>query len=513
MVEGVSKSAVFCCNHVSQSEIPSGVIKEIEYPRQLLLAAVVQLNRIVRCTEPLIELRGAGLFLSIHLQSCLKNDNTHSIQFDREGCRIIIDDSLFMQGKPNVIYVTYHEDHYVTLFLNGTLLEFAEARGKMPSLSKAGTIGYGMSSRGKQMNNVAQFYELIIGKRILSFSERYKLHNYWKDKYGLVFYPYPIFQYYNSIIQDPRASIRDPSEILHIGSRYYVYFTYANKEMNGFRGSIYVSSCADMNNPSNPMNWSLPKEVIPKGNPRIDHDGTGCFTPDCFYDGSRVFVFYTGLNSSHPRGFPQWGNVKEPEHIMVAQSMWPDGGFIKTPKHTLLSVESRTLSYNEAIVPGGYETLGEKKLYDVSLIDHGQCWVMDDGERRYYYKGGGGTEEHPGAVCLVRDLDENWLNGYRHSPEPIICEDSHMEGILITRTEDKLFLQLQIFGQGLEWITYTSPANDGIHWKYIGGAYRPKLDNDYPLSIGVDSVINPHWGVGQFLCKNERVVLGYLKIL
>jgi len=48
--------------------------------------------------------------------------------------------------------------------------------------------------------------------------------------------------------------------------------------------------------------------------------GTGCFTPDCYYDGNRVFVFYTGLNSSHPKGVPQSSPDLQPEHIMVAVS-------------------------------------------------------------------------------------------------------------------------------------------------------------------------------------------------
>ena len=326
---------------------------------------------------------------------------------------------------------------------------------------------------------------------------------------------YPMWEYGHTLIHSPDGSVRDPSEILLIDGRYTVYFTFVPRPLtDGFFGSIYCSSCAATDPPANPDSWTKPHEVIPQGDPAHDHDGTGCFTPDCTYDGRHVYVFYTGLNSTHPKGFPCWGDPREPEHILVAKSTRPDGGFVKSIKRTPLTTDSRRLGFDEATVPGGHEMSGGEPLYCTSLIDHGQCWVMPDGERRYYFKGGGLGK---GAVCLMRDLDENWLNGRWHGPRPILRdpEGRHMEGILITRVDDRLFLQLQGFGHDNRpgpWVTWISDARDGIRWEYVGGAHRPKPDCMNPMSIGVYSPDNPLWGIGQFPGEDGLMELAYMNV-
>ena len=72
---------------------------------------------------------------------------------------------------------------------------------------------------------------------------------------------------------------------------------------------------------------------------------------------------------------------------MVAKSKFPDRDFIKNSIVTDIKI-SRALAYSEATIPGGHNQFNGITIPDNSLIDHGQYWVTDEGERRYYYKGG-----------------------------------------------------------------------------------------------------------------------------
>jgi len=307
------------------------------------------------------------------------------------------------------------------------------------------------------------------------------------------------------IITSEEYNFRDPSEILEFKDRYYLYFTATPKEeLDGFRGEIWCSSCSKTDNPAVADNWAKPFKVIGHGCVDKDHDGTGCFTPDCYYDGRNVFVFYTALNSTHPKGLPQWSSIKEPEHILVAKSTQPDGGFVKTAKGADIRV-SRRLSYSQATVPGGHTDIDGRDIRDNSLIDHGQCWVADSGERRYYYKGG--QADIGGRVFLIRNLDENWLNGQRYG-KPIIDEGKHMEGILICRVDNTLFMQLALIRENTKWRTYVSAADDGINWELIDEGYEPKQ------GIGYNRTVCPQWAVGQFPYDDgKQVGIGFLNVI
>ena len=496
------------------------VLNSLQDPSEIFLSFLLKTNDDNSLRDTLIKLSGKGLSFSVQISEDTSAQPTCHYSQDG-GARVNIRPDLLQKDNPNIIYITYERDRYLTLFVNGQIVDFQPVQGSMPSSAPGITVGKNNNSGADKLKLPNTILELVIGTRIPSFEQRFHFHRLWEAEYRLDTEIYPVHQFYNMIMVYKDLIVRDPSEILHINGRYWVYFTGVRAPLrDGFKGSVYSAFCADTDDPSIPENWSEPIEVIQKGDSLTDHDGTGCFTPDCYFDGQNVFVFYTGLNSTHPRGFPQWGPVREPEHIMVAKSAHPDADFFKTPKQTPLTPETRTLNYGEATIPGGHMNLNGEPLYDVSLIDHGQCWVMDDGERLYYYKGGGGGDysvaRHKGkhgAVCLMRGFDENWLNGHRHSTDPVIYEKSHMEGILITRVEEMLFLQTMIFGPPRVWVTYTSPAHDGINWKFLNGHHWPKHDSNYPLSIGVYPTINPEWGIGQFPAEEGNIGLAYLKII
>ncbi len=415
--------------------------------------------------------------------------------------KVEIDRSELLKQKNNILYLTYECNQHLSVFLNGRFVDFISVDSKIISNHKS---EFSLSSNLKCL-------EVFFDTRLPSFKERHRFHEMLSQKYDMETVSYPVFKFHNMIISDPSGSVRDPSEILHIGDRYWVYFTHVKSPQNdGFLGEISCSWCSDLSDPSIAENWSKPIKVIRRGNKSVDHDGTGCFTPDCHYDGNNIYLFYTALNSTKEKGLPQWGEVLEPEHIMVAKATYPTGLFTKNIKRTPLAPQTRALCPSEATVPGGHVELQGEKIKDTSLIDHGQCWIMPNGERRYYYKGG--TADRGGAVYLMRNLDDNWLNGSRVEG-PLIDEGTHMEGILITEVEGKLFLQLALIWENYLWRTYVSDACDGLKWELVDEGYLPKHHCDYPMSIGVCHTKDPLWAIGQFPLDDGRIGLGYLRIL
>jgi hypothetical protein len=359
------------------------------------------------------------------------------------------------------------------------------------------------------VRNKGKFKHFSVIDYVPDFTVRKRLTDKLALESGLNIENYPVLHYKNMLISSDLYNFRDPSEVINYNGRYWLYFTGTDKDvMDGFTGDIWCSSCDENYGPSCPENWSAPQRVIAKGNRCCDHDGTGCFTPDCFYDGEKFFLFYTGLNSDDPKGLPYKNGGCCPEHIMVAKSKHPDCGFLKPAKPDI-SV-TRSLPYSCVTVPGGHERANGRKIIDDSLIDHGQYWVMDDGERRYYYKGGRAGQG--GRVFLVRHLDQNWLNGQRYG-RPIIDEGTHMEGILICRVDNVLYMQLSLIWKTPKWRTYSSEAQDGINWKLIDEGYLPKPGENYPMSIGFNSTIDPEWALGQFPYDDgKRIGIGFLDV-
>ena len=88
-----------------------------------------------------------------------------------------------------------------------------------------------------------------------------------------------------------------------------------------------------------------------------------------------------------------------------------------------------------------------------------------------------------------------------------------MEGILITRVEETLFLQLALIWKTPKWRTYTSRYDDGINWELIDEGYLPKLGEKYPMSIGVCQTNHPKWAVGQFPYGKDKIGIGFMGIL
>ncbi|MCD4664614.1 MAG: hypothetical protein K8R68_05020, partial [Bacteroidales bacterium] len=116
------------------------VKNRLQHPNELFLSFLLEMKENKSMPHPLVKLSGRGLFLSVQINA---DTSTHPACFftQYEGAQVKIPPDLLHTDKPNVIYITYERDRYLTLFVNGLLVDFTPIHGSMPSNSSGITIG------------------------------------------------------------------------------------------------------------------------------------------------------------------------------------------------------------------------------------------------------------------------------------------------------------------------------------------------------------------------------------
>lgn len=236
------------------------------------------------------------------------------------------------------------------------------------------------------------------------------------------------------------AAVRDPSNIIKVGSTYYCYVTYVlNTESeypNGYQGTIYVFSSPDL------VTWTLGSKVVDKG-ASGDDDETGCFTPSIFAEGGTYYLVYTGVDGTF--NFP----TVVPKVLLIATATNPAGPFTK--QGTIITD-----------FDGGDWKTKEGGLDDASMI-------KVDNEYRIYHSGTSTAvpEKRTGYAYATNPLGP--YTDYESNPvisAPISYTTVESPTVFIHNGNYHAFIDLfdgattQDIGH---WI-----SSDGIDWSYQG---------------------------------------------
>lgn len=141
-------------------------------PMSFFLSFLLKMNDDRSMQDTLIKLSGRGLFLSVKINA---DTSTQSVCYftQYEGAQVRIPPDLLQRDKLNVIYITYERDRYLTLFVNGQLVEFTPVHGSMPSCSSGITIGSNIMSCSDTIKLPSSISELVIGTCIPDFEQRF----------------------------------------------------------------------------------------------------------------------------------------------------------------------------------------------------------------------------------------------------------------------------------------------------------------------------------------------------
>ena len=147
---------------------------------------------------------------------------------------------------------------------------------------------------------------------------------------------------------------RDPSDVIKVGDRYYLWYT-KGAESGGYNGTIWYATSPDGHG------WTEQGEALARG-VKGGWDGQSVFTPNILVAEGRYWLFYTGV-SFYP------GQGKGPDSkIGIAVSDSPDGPWEK-------------LASNPAL-----KNSDDPKQFDSHLVDDA-CLIVRNGNYWFYYKG------------------------------------------------------------------------------------------------------------------------------
>jgi predicted GH43/DUF377 family glycosyl hydrolase len=170
----------------------------------------------------------------------------------------------------------------------------------------------------------------------------------------------------SGILFEKGVTRRDPSDVIKVGDRYYMWYTKITKDdpgyPSGYHGTIFYATS------TNQRNWTEQGQALDRGQEDV-WDGYGVFTPNILVADGRYYLFYTGVApgfSNYPYNGYKEGPAT-PTAIGIAVAASPDGPWKRFDENPILTP-------NE---PGNWD--------DFRVDD--ACLITRDGQYWLYYKG------------------------------------------------------------------------------------------------------------------------------
>ena len=277
----------------------------------------------------------------------------------------------------------------------------------------------------------------------------------------------------NPVISLANYALRDPSDIIKIGSTYYVYFTAVSNAMsdypNGYQGSIYVASS------SNLRSWTVVGEVVAKGGGST-WDAKGCYSPAAYYDGTTIWICYGGTPSTYP------ANPIFAETMGMASSTSPTSGFTKSGSNPIITSTS-----------GQWD---DYRLDDPSIVYTGS-------EYRIYYVGSQTALTKKIGYSYSSSLSGTWTK-YAGNPillPSVISGCTGLEGGNIFKHLGKYHVFMDLFYSGsASGKLGKFVSHDGIAWTQ--DPYDGYLTDSYTDVNSTSNVLAPGMYVEDGVVKN-----------
>jgi hypothetical protein len=252
---------------------------------------------------------------------------------------------------------------------------------------------------------------------------------------------------------------RDPSDVIEVGSLYYVWYTKTDRGHSGYDATVWYASSPDG------RAWTERGEALPRGAPGA-WDEQSVFTPGILVAGGRYYLFYTSVEK------PFSEQAKTAIGLAIAGS--PDGPWTRFAGNPVLAT-------------------GEPGEWDSHRVDD-SCLLIREGRYWLYYKGrqmGLSPRETKMGVAI----GERPEGPYVKSPANPIIRSGHE--VLAWPHREGVAQLLAPTGPEGSTIQY-SP--DGLSFSVQArvqdvprapGAYRPDAFTDAPLGRGMT------WGICQ----------------
>jgi len=202
----------------------------------------------------------------------------------------------------------------------------------------------------------------------------------------------------------PGISRQDPSNVIKVGDRYFVYYTQRKTGVHPYASTVYCASSTDG------VDWTDHGEAIGKGKPG-QWDSFGVITPYVAVVAGKYYLFYTG--TSAPKGFRSRDPNGTLRHIGIAVADDPKGPWTRWKDNPVLGPD--------------------KGKWDSLIVDDAHV-IVRGGKFWMYYKGGHGTirpDQTQWGLAVAETITGPYVKS-KHNPlvgGHTVCLWPHRHGI------------------------------------------------------------------------------------
>lgn len=251
------------------------------------------------------------------------------------------------------------------------------------------------------------------------------------------------FRYSVAIPFEEGITRRDPSPVIRVDDKHYVWYSRTTHSSNGYSASIWYAASSDGHT------WQEQDEALPKG-PKGAFDEHGVFTPTILIAKDKYYLFYTAV----PEPFDPNGPRVTRTAIGVASANSPRGPWGRFAGNPVLRPSDN---------PDDFDSM---RIDDACLIArHGEYWM--------YYKGRQ-MNHTPGETKMGLAIAKAPMGPYeKHAGNPVlgggheVCVWPHGHGV------GCLVCNVGPQGNTLQY------SDDGVHFRKIADTVPPKAPGPF----------------------------------
>tara|TARA_R110002072_G_scaffold79095_4_gene182835 strand:+ start:4980 stop:6044 length:1065 start_codon:yes stop_codon:yes gene_type:complete len=276
---------------------------------------------------------------------------------------------------------------------------------------------------------------------------------------------------------------RDPSDIIKVGNKYYIWYTRMDKPIrSGYWGTIWYATSVDEGHTWEEQGMALGLGAEGK------FDNHSVFTPNILVYNGKYYLYYTGVQPTpgNPDKKFESNSTNDFTGIGVAVADSPDGPFKRLPNNLVVA---------HSDVPSDFDSY---RVDDASLL-------VQDGKIWLYYKGrciehGKEGPKHTQMGVAMANKPEGPFQKYSKP----LTEKGHE--VLIWNQNGGI-ASLASLSKSIHWakdgLDFTPLEENLTNIPMAPGLYRPHLENANKVS-GI-----PGWGISMRQSNGEAHLLRY----
>ncbi len=283
--------------------------------------------------------------------------------------------------------------------------------------------------------------------------------------------------------KDPVYNRRDPSDIIKVGNKYYVWYTRMDSPVRaGYWGTIWYATSEDEG-----YTWQEQGMALGLG-AEGKFDSHSVFTPNILAHSGKYYLYYTAVQPTPGNADKAFENNSTNDFtaIGLAVADSPDGPFERIANNPILEVAVDTTAFDSY------------RIDDASLlVKEGEIWMYYKG--RCYIDG----KEGPRRTKMGVAIAAHPAGPYQKHDGPIL---DHSHEVLIWLKNGGVASLASInssINLASDGINFAPIQQNLSHIPTAPGLYRPHLGNGNPTNE------IPGWGISMKQSKGEAYLLRY----